>query len=84
MELVKYVAGDGDLCDAQFADEYQTRRSSESGDDVLVRIEREVAEENPLTPCMGTSVPESIVPQMVAEAMQDVPYEEPPKKRGKW
>lgn len=86
MELVKYVASDGDLCDTNCGEEYKMNGSRESNDDVLVNFQNEAPKENLDTPCMGRGETEESsekgVPQLVEEAMNDTTFVKPARKKG--
>jgi hypothetical protein len=83
MELIKYIASDGDLCNV---DEYKLEESRQSNDDVLVDIQGESSCKDSDTPCMGRDEITSLdkdVPQLVEEAMNDT-FVKPSKKKSEY
>lgn len=86
MELVKYIASDGDLRDVYCSDEYKVKKSSKSNSDVLVHLKGgkpvEVADNEPYKGEDVTS--DNSVPHLVEEAMNDTTDVKPIKKRSKY
>lgn len=86
MELVKYIASDGDLRDVYCNDEYKIKKSSNSNYDVLVNLKGgKPVEVTDKEPYMGEGViSDNSVPHLVEEAMNDTIDVKPIKKRSKY